>query len=214
MAQIFILGSSNVYGVGGEYGGWADLVKQEIHTRMYGKNGIGEKIEVYNFGFSGATVDFVIRTFPQQIKEYGRSRNIIAVVSVGGNNSKAQGTLDNYFSTPDHYQKDVLRMFELLKKSCNHVLVVNGSGFYDELKTMPFVSPKSGKRIYFSNNRKKLFDDVLIPLCREYGFPYIDVEISKNEWIKKYSYTDGLHPNSKGHEHIYKCIMKELIKVV
>lgn len=36
MTQIFIIGSSSVYGVGAESSGWADLVKQALHRKMYG----------------------------------------------------------------------------------------------------------------------------------------------------------------------------------
>lgn len=51
MTQIFILGSSNAYGVGGKDGGWADILKQYLHNKMYGKYGIGEKHELFNFSF-------------------------------------------------------------------------------------------------------------------------------------------------------------------
>ena len=37
MIQIFFIGSSSIYGVGGESGGYADIVKQSLHKKMYGK---------------------------------------------------------------------------------------------------------------------------------------------------------------------------------
>ena len=73
MKQIFILGASTAYGVGGEHGGWGDLIKQYAHSKMYGQSGAGEKYEVFNFALSGATVDFVTTTFPEQIKNYDRN---------------------------------------------------------------------------------------------------------------------------------------------
>lgn len=55
MIQIFILGSSTVYGVGAEHAGWADLIKQALHKKMYSENGSGEKYEIYNLGKSSGT---------------------------------------------------------------------------------------------------------------------------------------------------------------
>src|SRR5512133_4042867 len=106
MIQIFILGSSMVYGVGGPNGGWADLIKQHLHKKMYGENGVGEKYEIYNFGKSGATIDFVKDTFKSQLDAYDRKQKTIILVSVGGNNTKAEETPDNFVSTPEEYESE------------------------------------------------------------------------------------------------------------
>jgi len=98
MTQVFILGSSSTYGVGGENGGWADLLKQSLHSDMFSSGGVGEKYEVYNFAKSGAPRSFVKETSKEQFKNYKRSGKTIVVVSVGGNNSKAEDKPDNYVS--------------------------------------------------------------------------------------------------------------------
>lgn len=213
MTQIFLLGSSNVYGVGGENGGWADLVKLSLHKKMYGENGVGEKYEIFNFGKSGETIEFVIQTFPQQIQTYSRGGTVITVVSVGGNNAKASGTPDNYVSTIEQYTQSMTTLLDLLKKLSTHVLVVE-TGFYDESKTRPIYNPLIGGKSFFSNQRRKLFESKLKEICKEKAVTFIEHGISIDEWTNKYLFRDGLHPNATGHKLISEKVLKEIEKLL
>lgn len=213
MIQIFILGSSSVYGVGAEFGGWADLVKQSLHQKMYAKNGIGQKYEIYNLGKSGATIDFVRNVFPQQLEQYGRGGEIITIVSVGGNNAKADDDPNNFVSTIEEYTKEISELLNLLKKLSNHVIVVGG-GFYDELKTNPIDNPLTGGKAYFKNERKQEFESHLKQLCEKKKISFVGVSLSEEEWKQKYLFIDGLHPNQQGHELISKKVLAELDKII
>lgn len=207
MIQIFILGSSSVYGVGASEVGWADLVKRALHQKMYGKNGIGEKIEVFNFGKSGATIDWVLRTFPQQLEQYGRGSNIITIVSVGGNNSKAKDQPNNFVSSLDEYQHDMTKLLDLLLAKSDQVVFV-GSGSVDEHKTNPKLNPLTGGKSYFTNARRMEFQTCCKQLCQEKGIPFIDLEIGEAEWQQNYLFKDGLHPNQHGHTLIAEKVLK------
>lgn len=211
MPQLFLLGSSNVYGVGGENGGWADMVKLALHKKMYGKNGVGEKYEVFNFGKSGETIEFVIRTFPPLLKEYGRGGKVITVVSVGGNNAKATGTPDNYVSTIEEYSKSMTTLLDLLKKLSSHVIVVE-TGFYDEAKTSPKYNPDIGGNSYFSNQRKQAFELKLKEICKEKNITFVELGVSIDEWKEKYLSNDGLHPGPAGYKLISEKVLNEIEK--
>ena len=213
MIQIFILGSSSVYGVGSENGGWADLIKQQLHKKMYSKNGIGEKIEIYNFGKSGATIDFVLENFPSQLKAYSRNKTTVAIVSVGGNNAKAENQPENYVSSLEEYKKQKLKLLQMLKSKCTHVISVGG-GFFDELKTFPKYNPLNGGKSYFSNERKQLFEREFERISQELSIPFISVGVSKKEWLEKYLFDDGLHPNQKGYNLIAEKVRKVLDEIV
>jgi len=209
MIQIFILGSSSVYGVGGHQGGWADLVKQTLHQKMYTSDGVGEKYEVYNFGKSGATIDFVFKTFPQLLKDYGRNQKTISIVSVGGNNAKAEHSPDNFVSTLDEYQDQMSELLDLLNSKSDAVIAVGG-GYYDEAKTNPKISPLSGSKSYFTNQRKLQFEQALKALCLQKQIPFVEVEITKQKWLDEYIATDGLHPNQKGHQYISDLVLNAI----
>lgn len=208
MQQIFILGSSSAYGVGAT-NGWGDLIKQYLHDKMYGNNGVGEKYEVYNFAKAGATIDFVHNNFPQQLKQYGRNQAPIAIVCVGGNNSKADNTPDNFVSTIEDYLEQMDELFSLLKENCSHVISV-GNGFVDESKTNPKPNPLTGGKSYFSNERRKGFSDRTKQLCEQKDIAHVEVTVPMQEWIDKYLYKDGLHSNQAGHQLIFEAIKQVL----
>ncbi len=209
MTQIFTLGSSSVYGVGSEVGGWGDILKQLIHHKMYGSNGIGEQFEVFNFAKSGATVEFVTRTFPEQLKNYSRGGKIITAIYVGGNNAKAEGTPDNFVSTIEDFSEEISKLLDFLKDKSNHVIAV-GSGYYDESKTNPKPSPLAGRNSYFKNTRKRMFEAQFKKLAEDRSIPFVEVGVTEAEWKEKYIYDDGLHPNQSG----YRLIAEKVFAIV
>ena len=209
MIQVFLLGSSSVYGVGAESGGWADLIKEALHGKMYGKNGVGEKYEVYNFGKSGATIDFVLKNFPKQLESYGRNGKIITIVSVGGNNAKAEDEPENFVSTIDEYELQMSELMGLLKDKSDVVIAVGG-GYYDESKVYPKHNPLTGGKSYFSNERKHKFEQKWKEICISKEIPFVGVEVTEEEWKDKFLYIDGLHPNQTGHRHIAERVLEVL----
>ncbi len=180
---------------------------------MYSPNGLGEKYEVYNFGLSGATIDFIIENFPKLLAHYGRNGTIITVLSVGGNDAKAKDRPDNYVSTIEAYRKKVATLLDVLKSSSNHVVTVGG-GYYNEAKTNPKISPFDGNKSFFTNQRKKKFEACLKELCREREIPFIETGVNEEIWKNKYLYQDGVHANTAGHELISKRVLAALEKLI
>jgi len=213
MIQLFFLGSSSVYGVGSERGGWADLVKLALHKKMYAQGGVGQKYEIYNLGKSGATIDYVLNEFPNQLKQFGRGQQVITIVNVGGNNSKAENDPDNFVSTPEEFTAEVSHLLDSLKKQSTHVIAV-GSGYLDEAKTYPISNPLTGGKAYFSNKRRAIFQECFKKSCEEKEIPFVEVGVSEEEWKEKYLFEDGLHPNQQGHELIAKNVLAELSKML
>lgn len=213
MKQVFIFGSSSVYGVGAEQGGWADLLKQRLHKKMYGADGVGEKYELYNFGYSGAGADFVTVAAREQLKFYRRSGKVVAILSVGGNNSKAEDEPDNFVSTIEEYEQLMTYLLERMKEDVDEIIVV-GSGTVDEAKTNPKPNPLTGGKSYFTNDRRIAFSHALMKLCQKQGVRFVDIDMKPDEWQKDYLYKDGLHPNQKGHEYIAAKVWPELEKLL
>ena len=207
MIQIFILGSSSAYGVGDENGGWGELIKQHLHRKMYARGGVGEKYEVYNFAKSGATINFVLKTFPDQIKQYGREGESICILSIGGNNTKAEDRPENFVSTINEFTSEIKKLLLLLKNKCTKVVVL-GYSPVDESKTNPKPNPFTGGKSYFTNARRQQFGKILKRLCEKMNVIFVDSDISDEEWKRKYLAGDGLHPNSRGHKDIYLSILK------
>lgn len=212
MTQIFILGSSMVYGVGGPNGGWADLIKQYLHQKMYGENGVGEKYEIYNFGKSGATIDFVKDTFKSQLDAYDRKQKTIILVSVGGNNTKAEETPNNFASTPEKYESEMRELLGLLKQNCDGLILVGSNRPVDESKTNPKLNPLTGGKSYFTNARRQQFSGIIKEICEDMEIDLVDIVADEKDWLNNYIYADGLHPNGAGHQLVFESIKPALDK--
>jgi len=209
MKQIFIVGASSPYGVGAESTGWGDLVKQYMHSQMYRQDGVGEKCEVYNFTKPGATIDFVVNTLPSQLKDFGRDAEITIIASVGGNNSKAENTPDNFVSTEDEYRAEMESLLEQLTESSDNLIIVSNT-YVDESKTNPKTNPFTGGSSFFTNERRGAFNQITRELCDAKQVPFVAVSQTVEEWIEKYQYEDVLHPNQAGHQQILEAIKPHL----
>ncbi|MEK7570789.1 MAG: SGNH/GDSL hydrolase family protein [Patescibacteria group bacterium] len=204
MTQIFIFGASIVYGVGAEEAGWADLIKRNIHNRMYSKNGTGEKFEVYNFGNPDAKIEFILKTFEEQIENYGKDGKKIVVLSIGMNNAKAVGNPDNYVTKIDEYKNQLKKLFQQMKLKVDHVLCV-GLTSVDEQKT----TPKSNGS-YFRNQRIEQFNSTFREVCIEMGITFVDILSEQQVCGQACLYKDGVHPNQKGHQLIFEKIFPQI----
>lgn len=213
MNQLFIFGASAAYGVGAGRAGWGDLLKQRLHEKMYSENGVGEKYEAYNFAQPGADVAFVMVTARELLKFYRRSGKIIAVISVGGNNSKAEDRPDNFVSSVEEYEQLMSRLIERMKEDVDEIIIV-GSGTVDESKTNPKHNPLTGGESYFTNDRRILFSHALMKLCNKYDVTFVDVDVAPDEWKVNYLYADGLHPNQRGHEYIAQKVWQEVDRLI
>jgi lysophospholipase L1-like esterase len=211
MSQVFIWGASTVYGSGGGNGGWANMVKQALHEQMFAPGGSGEEYQVYNFGKPGADIKFVQDTYAEQLARYRDPGRVVAVISVGLNNTKASGTPGNFVCSPEDYCRDMHNLLAGIKQQADAVLAV-GYAAVDESK-MPLTNELYGKS-YFSNERIVLFNAAFQMVCRQLGVYFVGVYIAPALWAAHCLYQDGLHPNSQGHEQIFQKVMPQIQRVL
>ena len=205
MKQFFVMGASSVYGVGAE-NGWADLVKTYLHTKMYGPSSIGERYEIFNFSKSGSTIEFIASNFDWIYRNYHRpDAELVILISVGGNDAKAEGRPDNFVCSPEDFRKKIVSLIQSLQEHATQIAFV-GNGFVDDTKTNPKASPFDGGKSYFTNERRSLFNSITKEVCEDNGIRFIVANVEQSYWIKNCHYDDGLHPNQKGYEEVFKAL--------
>jgi len=183
------------------------MLKRELHKRSYADAGEGERYEVFNFAKSGAKISFVQGTFKDQLRNYKRSNaKTIALVAIGGNNTKAENEPDNFVSTPEEYEAELTTLLQDIQRSVDQVVFI-GSGYVDEAKTNPKHNPLTGGKSYFTNERRAIFEEKLKEICEKLHIPLVSLDVSETEWKSNYLYVDGLHPNSEGHAFIFGKVL-------
>jgi len=212
MQQIFCFGSSLVYGTGSS-AWWGDMLKQSLHQKMYGDNWIWEKIEIFNFWQSGSTIEFVEDTYAFLLDKYGRDWKKIAIINVWWNNSKARVTPDGYVSSLEEYVISFEKLLTNMTQAFDVIIFV-GAWYVDESKVYPKVSPFDGKNSYFSNERRWLFDQATKELCKKLWVYYIWCDILQEDWIQKYLYKDGLHPNILWYRYFFNKLEWLVYKIL
>ncbi len=74
--------------------------------------------------------------------------------------------------------------------------------YVDESMTVPWEGND------YTNGRISSFNDIAQRLCEKYGAEFVDVKGMDNSML-----SDGLHPNNKGYEHMFKIILPKVKEI-
>lgn len=211
--QIVCTGASSVYGVGGTRGGWVEMLKEDLHQKMYGPEGIGEMHEVYNLAVPGAVIaDLAERTVVELKTIRKPGRTLVTVAQLGANNAKAVGTPDNFVSTPEQYEQEATAILRTIKELSDDVICL-GMRPMDQAKVMPLLKDKEkGTKVYFPNDRIALFEKSLAKVAKSLDITFIPLfdETLQDDPDGKRRWVDGIHPNDEGYRQMYLKIKEAL----
>jgi len=207
MKNVLVFGASIVHGVGGARGGWVDKLKTSLHRDMYGEDAAGEICEVYELGIPGATSTDVLRHIDSEaasrLERPGCTpEETYIVILCGHNDSKAVDGPDNYVTAADVFEQNTNALLDIAQKHAKHVLVA-GLSPVDERKVNPKVNPFNGRKSYFTNERIALFESIWEKTCKARGVAFVPIHsLAPEDWAARYMFTDGIHPDDKGHEWV------------
>lgn len=212
--NIFVFGDSIVHGVwDDEMGGWANRLRNFLTNKATDESWT----ELYELGVNGDTSENLLNRFEFEI--YHRTipeQGDIFLIAIGINDSAfltEQGPVrtdhpggDNVI--PKIHFKDNLQYLITLAKKYSEKIVFVGLTPVNEKKT----NPKGGV-ICYENKYIKEYNKIIKLTAEANGLLFIDVlnEFEKVDY-KKLLDDDGLHPNSKGHQKIFKIVKDYLEK--
>jgi lysophospholipase L1-like esterase len=216
MKQVFLYGASITHGVGGVNGGWADKLKASFHSDMFGIE-TGRWYEVYELGIPSQTLTDVLGRFENELKARKKveDRNdLVVVLSVGLNDSKAIDAIDNHLSSPEDFAANVHSFIHLARDYTDNIVLV-GLAPVDESKTNPKENTLSGKTVYLVNDRIRVFDDALEATCKAENAHFVPIfDAVPQDWLQNYVWADGVHPNDAGHEWIRSQVEPKVRELV
>lgn len=199
MVTIVCIGDSIVEGEGdasGE-GGWAGRLQKKI---LKGSK-VGEK-RVYNLGMGMETsIDLLHRFFSEVL--YRNPDIIILQAAHGDSRFKLNHAGEEEFEIGKGARTRMYhRLFDYLSRSGKKVLILGLNPVSLNVKFKKAV-PQRAAHIEAHNRG-------LARLCEECDIPFLDPrDIFKGHKLDSL-YVDGLHPNSKGYELMFKAIYTKL----
>jgi lysophospholipase L1-like esterase len=195
MKGILCFGDSITFGMG-ENGGWAGRLKKYFEPK-------GDHNAVYNLGIPGDTTTGLLKRFDKEAGSRVRycwpGDKYLIVIAVGVNDTRGLNHPDKLQTKPEQFKKNIAKLIKKAKKYTKHIKFV-GLTPVDEDITYPY------EDTYFLNKRIKEYDKIIKDACRKSKVGYIDLF----NQMKKNLLDDGLHPNSKGFDFIFKIIKKNL----
>lgn len=196
---ILCFGDSITFGrIGPSNKGWCERLKNGFESKeIYNY--------VYNLGIPGDTTHELLKRFDSECSARAtknrKGDKSLIIFSIGINDSKWRGKISDESKqmTIKIYKKNILK---LIKKSKNYTRNIMFIGLtpVDEKRTLPFEDTN------FTNERVKKFNDTLKQLCTDNDVLFLDMyDLMKNYNISEIM-SDGLHPNSKGYNIMFRYI--------
>jgi len=202
MVKIVCIGDSIVEGEGDELGlsGWTGRLQHKILENSK----VGEN-RVYNLGMGMETsMDLLHRFFSEVL--YRDPDIIIIQAAHGDSRSMLNNKNEEEFEIGKGARlRSYNKLFTYLSNSKKKILILGLNPVSMNAKLRKSV-PQRSKHIESHNNGLK-------ELCSKYKLPFLDPrEIFKEVKLENY-YVDGLHPNSKGYDLMFKAIYDKLIEL-
>lgn len=183
--SICIFGASSTQGFyDEEKGGWADRLKAYLYTKNEGDN----YYEVFNLGISGNTSEDLLKRFNN---EASVRKPTIIIISLGDNDSALQIPLNKY-------EENMNAIIQQAKKFTQNILIL-GAKKVNESLTNPV---PWNKNAHYTNANIKKYDDTLKEIAKNNKISYL----SLFSLLTDSDLYDGLHPNSRGHEKVFKAV--------
>ncbi|OGI16397.1 MAG: hypothetical protein A3J63_01795 [Candidatus Moranbacteria bacterium RIFCSPHIGHO2_02_FULL_40_12b] len=200
--QIFIFGASTEWGAWDlEKGGWPERLKLFLFKKENSSSDF--EADFYNLSISGNTSRDILARFKNELKHrIDKNYKKVLIFAVGTNDASIYKKRSRV--PISEFKKNLNGLIKEAKKISLNIYFKGLMGA-DENRTLPV---SWNKDAFYYNKSIIKYDEALREICQENKARYINV----GDVIGKNDLYDGLHPNSKGHEKIYKTVKNYLLK--
>lgn len=188
--NICVLGDSIVYGAWDEEKhGYVNRLKEEIKSNKNIEN-------IYGLGIPGETSEGLVKRIDIELKP--RNPNTI-IIATGINDTIYIKSKNKEAVSQENFIKNIRKIIDIAKKYTNNILILGLTRVIEE-HTTPILW--NNDEMYFNRTIEK-YDTALAEYCRRDNVEYLKMfDVLEDEDFSD----DGIHPNEKGHEKIYKDI--------
>jgi lysophospholipase L1-like esterase len=194
--NICVFGNSTAWGAWDkEKGGWVN----RLWLYSAEKN---PDLEIYNLSISGGTT----KTINERFEGEASARKADALIFQAGGNDAAFDTDSSLSQIPlEEFERNVRAIIEAAKRMPPPHILFMGFHTCDETKT----TPVSWCNLSYTRERIETYNKTMERVCNEMSVQFLDTfDLLENNDLE-----DGLHPNARGHEKIFKRVRNELVRL-
>jgi len=190
--EIFIFGDSIVWGVFDFIkGGWPRRLEEYLKTNVTG-------IKVNRYGIIGNDTRRLLKEFEMKT---GNSKPDIIIFAIGINDSQI---INSQSRIPlEEFQSNLNQLIEKAKRYTQQVVFI-GLSRVDDIKAQLVWWSRKGS---YLNEVINKYDSALKSVIEEKDCFYVEVA---DIFVDKSLLSDGVHPNSKGHQKLFEKVKNYL----
>lgn len=187
-------------------GGWAERLREKLYSKTMESKG-AEYTEVYNLGIRGDSMKEVLDRFRTELENRNRhgEHELVVIIQAGANDAQFVYEEDDVATPEDEFRETVSKLAEEAEKRAEEVVFL-GLLPVDEQNFDPVPNVIEGRS--FSNNRMESYSEIIEEEVEETGCHFLNIMKGFDEKLL----TDGVHPGTEGHEHLYTKIRAFLQK--
>lgn len=207
LKQIYIFGDSIVFGQWDIERGWVARLQTFAAEKRH--NNYNYLNFIYNLGVPGNTTRDLVDRFHTDIQPRIRFLDKAVIFSIGLNDSAFNPTRDNEnHVTLDMFRSNIRILLDYARRYTTYILFL-GLLPVDEKRCN---QGYSAYRKSYSNVHIDTYNQSLKEACLELGVDFLNL----NQLFRKTHFQnmlfDGVHPNSSGHEIIFREVKDYLLK--
>jgi lysophospholipase L1-like esterase len=203
--RVLVFGASITQGFWDTKGGWVGRLRKYYDEKALQNIQQDNYSTIFNLGISGDTTAGLLKRLDAET-EARKNQELAFIFSIGTNNAAVEGN-GKQWSSPETYRSELEQIIEKARKYSSKIMLV-GMSSCDETKTTPVF----WQDINYTNDRMFEFEQVMRQVSREQNLAHVPVfeVLKEKQEAGEEMFADGLHPNNKGHELIFKLVQPKL----
>ncbi len=197
MSQILIFGDSITYGAWDKEGGWVSRLRKVIDEKNLADKDFYWLI--YNLGIDGNNSKDILKRFEPEIKaRLWPGEETIIIISAGTNDNMYDNKNKVFAVSQEEYEQNLQKLVNIAKKYTSKIIFI-GSSPVDDSRTnpVPWVKNCSYLQKYII-----AYSNIAKSICKKNKIPFVNIIDELDNDVLE----DGVHPNSEGHEIIFKNV--------
>lgn len=207
MAKFFIFGDSFPYGKWDtELNGWASRLRRMLDEKIMSGHGY---YETYNFGVPGDFSEGLLKRFESDLRPRFRDgEDIVIIFEIGVNDSQFQRQTGKLRTSKEDFEENLRELIGIAQKYTSKVVVIGLTPINEE-QTLTVSWYRDD---YYKNKLIFEYNEIIKQVCLQKSVYFIDVFEKLND--KRYfdNLVDGIHPNAKGHEWLFRIVKEFLVE--